>query len=102
MEISIREVQEMLNQAGYHVGDPSGVMDERTIQSLKEFQAAYGLDQTGEVDRVTKVYLRQATHWPETDYTVTIPWLDEMTAFTLRRIYPQAMIEVNKQNVASS
>lgn len=46
----VREVQQALNRLGYSAGPITGSWNRRTQQSMKEFQAAHGLEPTGNLD----------------------------------------------------
>jgi hypothetical protein len=49
----IRQVQIMLNQKGFNVGEPDGVMGERTKSALIQFQRKQGLQASGQIDQQT-------------------------------------------------
>ena len=49
----IREAQMKLNQKGFNVGEPDGVMGPRTRDGLAQFQRQEGLQETGDIDRQT-------------------------------------------------
>ena len=49
----IREVQMKLNQKGFNVGEPDGVMGPKTRDGLAQFQRQEGLQETGDIDRQT-------------------------------------------------
>ena len=49
----IREAQMKLNQKGFNVGKPDGVMGPRTRDGLAQFQRQEGLQETGDIDRQT-------------------------------------------------
>lgn len=51
MKKAIRNIQAILNNAGYDVGEPDGVMGTKTRSAITQFQKANGLLPTGEVDR---------------------------------------------------
>ena len=49
-EVSVKNAQIWLNQRGYKVGTPDGVMGPRTRNAILEFQKNAGLPATGKVD----------------------------------------------------
>jgi hypothetical protein len=49
----IREVQMKLNQKGFNVGEPDGVMGPKTKNGLAQFQRQQGLQESGDVDSET-------------------------------------------------
>ena len=49
----IREAQMKLNQKGFNVGEPDGVMGPKTRDGLAQFQRQEGLQETGDIDRQT-------------------------------------------------
>jgi hypothetical protein len=49
----IREVQMKLNQKGFNVGEPDGVMGPKTREGLAQFQRQQGLQERGDIDRET-------------------------------------------------
>lgn len=49
----IKQVQEALEQKGFHVGRPDGVMGRDTTQALSSFQRQLNLKQTGQPDDLT-------------------------------------------------
>jgi peptidoglycan hydrolase-like protein with peptidoglycan-binding domain len=49
----IKQVQEALDQKGFHVGRPDGVMGRDTRQALSSFQRQLNLQQTGQPDDLT-------------------------------------------------
>lgn len=55
----ISGAQGRLRHLGYAVGEPDGVMDPRTEEALRAFQAAHGLEVTGELDAATQDKLRE-------------------------------------------
>jgi localization factor PodJL len=46
----VKEVQVILNNKGFLVGAPDGVMGERTLSAIKKFQRSAGIPATGKVD----------------------------------------------------
>ncbi|HJU18917.1 MAG TPA: peptidoglycan-binding domain-containing protein [Stellaceae bacterium] len=46
----VREVQQALNRLGYSAGPLSGNWDQPTIRAMQAFQAAHGLEPTGNLD----------------------------------------------------
>ncbi len=53
MRGGIMHIQSVLAQAGYYNGEPTGQWDEKTINGLKQFQAANNLRVTGRLDPET-------------------------------------------------
>ena len=49
----IREIQTALNREGSFEGQPTGKWDDSTIEAMRKFQQAHGLNPTGKVDAVT-------------------------------------------------
>jgi photosystem II stability/assembly factor-like uncharacterized protein len=49
----VRRAQEALNTAGFSVGTPDGNAGTRTVNALRSFQAAKGIDVTGTLDDAT-------------------------------------------------
>jgi hypothetical protein len=49
----IREVQMKLNQKGFNVGEPDGVMGPKTRDGLAQFQRQEGLQASGDIDSQT-------------------------------------------------
>ena len=60
----VRQAQMALRQAGYDPGGTDGMMGPKTQQALRQFQAAQGLPQTGQLDTPTQRQLF-AAHTPE-------------------------------------
>jgi len=46
---TVRKVQEALNANGFDCGTPDGVAGNKTAEAIRAYQAANGLDQTGEI-----------------------------------------------------
>ena len=55
--MSLAQAQSRLNELGYPVGKPDGMMGRKTHEALRNFQAAHGLPQTGELDSATAAAL---------------------------------------------
>lgn len=49
----INEIQGALARNGAYAGEPSGKWDDLTVDSMKKFQAAHGLNPTGKMDALT-------------------------------------------------
>jgi hypothetical protein len=49
----IRQLQMTLNQRGFNVGEPDGVLGLRTRAALMQFQQREGLQRTGQIDQQT-------------------------------------------------
>ena len=52
-EETILQMQQALNDAGYHLGEPDGKMGSATIAALKKFQTDRHLPVTGKLDAIT-------------------------------------------------
>ena len=48
---SILKAQDMLNQRGFNVGEPDGLIGPKTKRAIMEFQKIAGIPITGEVDQ---------------------------------------------------
>jgi peptidoglycan hydrolase-like protein with peptidoglycan-binding domain len=57
----IPEVQKMMIQLGYYSGDVTGVVDQRTRDSISHFQASHGLIATGDLNYDTYQHLLEKT-----------------------------------------
>lgn len=53
-EYEVKQLQRRLTDAGHDIGDVDGVIGERSITALKEYQQAHNLIVTGELDAATK------------------------------------------------
>jgi peptidoglycan hydrolase-like protein with peptidoglycan-binding domain len=61
----VRQVQQELNDMGYHAGSVDGVLGPRTESALRQFQRARNLDATGNIDSKTLAALhRESTGHP--------------------------------------
>jgi Putative peptidoglycan binding domain len=49
----IQEIQSALSRDGYYVGEPSGRMDESTLDAMRHFQEANGANPSGKLDAST-------------------------------------------------
>ena len=49
----INEIQDALAKNGAYTGEPSGKWDDSTVEAMKKFQAARGLNPTGKMDALT-------------------------------------------------
>lgn len=49
----IGEIQAALNRNGFYSGEPSGKMDAKTQEAMRQFQQANGLSPTGKIDALT-------------------------------------------------
>jgi membrane-bound lytic murein transglycosylase B len=52
-------VQELLNRAGYDLGDPDGIIGPKTIDAISAFQSAQGVPLTGKADQDLLELLRR-------------------------------------------
>ena len=57
-KMTIAQAQTRMNQLGYRVGTPDGVLGKNTIRQLKLYQQAKGLPVTGKLDDATAAALR--------------------------------------------
>jgi localization factor PodJL len=51
MKKAIRNIQAILNNAGFDAGVPDGIMGDQTRRAISEFQQAHDMVPTGEIDR---------------------------------------------------
>jgi len=51
MKKAIRNIQAILNNAGFDAGAPDGIMGDKTRRAISDFQKAHNLVPTGEIDR---------------------------------------------------
>ena len=51
MKKAIRNIQAILNNAGFDAGTPDGIMGDKTREAISGFQKANGMVPTGEIDR---------------------------------------------------
>jgi localization factor PodJL len=49
MSKAVRNIQAILNNNGYDAGQPDGIMGNKTVAAIKEFQKAEGMEPSGEV-----------------------------------------------------
>jgi peptidoglycan hydrolase-like protein with peptidoglycan-binding domain len=49
----INEIQGALVKNGAYAGEPSGKWDDSTVEAMRKFQAAHGLNATGKMDALT-------------------------------------------------
>lgn len=54
---TVKQVQQALNDAGYNCGTPDGAAGKNTKKAISDFQAASGLEATGEIDDALLVAL---------------------------------------------
>ena len=55
----VRQVQQELNDMGYHAGSVDGVLGPQTASALRQFQQARNLDATGHIDSKTLAALNR-------------------------------------------
>jgi peptidoglycan hydrolase-like protein with peptidoglycan-binding domain len=55
----IEKYQSDLAKLGYYKGQPTGKMDEATIQAIKECQKRCGLEPTGKLDKHTRAAIKK-------------------------------------------
>ena len=53
----IKQVQQKLSAAGHDAGSVDGIMSAKTLQALKDFQKAKGIEANGQIDQRTLVAL---------------------------------------------
>src|ERR1700687_4187341 len=58
----ISEIQQALAQDGSFSGTPNGKWDESTVEAMKKFQDAHGLNPTGKLDAKTLTQLGLGSH----------------------------------------
>lgn len=56
--MSYAQAQTRLNELGFTVGTPDGVMGKKSVQQLKLFQKSRGLQETGRLDAATSAALQ--------------------------------------------
>ena len=54
---TVKQVQQALNDAGYNCGTQDGAAGKNTKKAISDFQAASGLEATGEIDDALLVAL---------------------------------------------
>lgn len=89
----VKELQKMLNDAGYSVGEADGAFGKNTLSAVRNFQGSRGLKVDGIVGEQTMSVLKAAVANQPKTYTATIPDLTQEEAVKLRALYPQAVIQ---------
>ena len=83
----VKELQVMLNAAGYSCGEPDGIFGNRTFSAVKNFQASRGLVADGIVGPKTWAAL-ESIGGNQRLYKVTITGISQEEATKLRGMYP--------------
>ena len=83
----VKELQELLNDAGYNSGTPDGVFGQHTLLAVKNFQGSRGLVADGIVGQKTWAALESIKN-PSKLYKVTISYVSQEEAAKLRGMYP--------------
>ena len=87
----VRQVQQKLNDIGYHAGSVDGVLGPQTESALRQFQRARNLDATGRIDSKTLAALeRERTGQPSSKVRRRDPRLVETPEQERRRLIPEA------------
>lgn len=72
-KLQVKEIQQILKNAGFDPGPVDGIMGNRTRQAIRKFQEAKGLQSTGKIDEETMLALNKEKGEIET----TILQIDE-------------------------
>lgn len=87
----VRQVQEKLNDIGYHAGSVDGVLGPQTESALRRFQQARNLDATGQIDSKTLAALnREPTGQSTSGVGRQVPRPAETPEQERRRLTPEA------------
>ena len=87
----VRQVQQKLNDMGYHAGSVDGVFGPRTESALRQFQQARNLDATGHIDSNTLAALnRELTGHPTSGVGRQEPRPVETPEQERRRLMPES------------
>ena len=88
----VRQVQQKLNDLGYHVGSVDGVLGPRTQSALRQFQHARNMDATGHIDSKTLAALnREPTGHPTSGVGRLSPRPVEISEHERRRLIPESV-----------
>jgi len=88
----VLEMQQRLGQFGYYVGTPDGIYDQKTLKSVKRFQADNDLKANGIVNQATKKSLgifRSTGPLSREEFSGGASWRDD-TNLLARTIYAEA------------
>jgi peptidoglycan hydrolase-like protein with peptidoglycan-binding domain len=86
----VRQVQQKLNDLGYHAGSVDGVLGPQTDSALRQFQHARYLDATGHIDSKTLAALeREPTGHPTSGVGRQTPPVDPPEQ-ERRRLIPES------------
>ena len=87
----VRQVQQKLNDIGYHAGSVDGVLGPQTQSALRQFQRARNLDATGHIDSKTLTALnREPTGHPTSGVGRQEPRPVETPEQERRRVIPES------------
>ena len=87
----VRQVQQKLNDIGYHAGSVDGVLGPQTESALRQFQQARNLDATGHIDSNTLAALnREPTGQPTSGVRRQEPRPVETPEQERKRLIPEA------------
>ena len=87
----VRQVQQKLNDIGYHAGSVDGVLGPQTESALRQFQQARNLDATGHIDSNTLAALnREPTRHPTSGVGRQEPTPVETPEQERKRLIPEA------------
>ncbi len=87
----VRQVQQKLNDIGYHAGSVDGVLGPQTQSALRQFQRARNLDATGHLDSKTLAALnREPTGHPTSGVGRQEPRPVETPEQERRRVIPES------------
>lgn len=88
----VRQVQQKLNDIGYHAGSVDGVLGPQTESALRQFQQARNLDATGHIDSNTLAALnREPTGHPTSGVGRQAPRPVEISEHERRRLIPESV-----------
>ena len=88
----VRQVQQKLNDMGYHAGSVDGVLGPQTESALRQFQQARNLDATGHIDSNTLAALnREPTGHPTSGVGRHAPTPVEIPERERRRLIPESV-----------
>ena len=86
----VRQVQQKLNDIGYHAGSVDGVLGPHTESALRQFQRARNLDATGHIDSKTLAALERERTGRPTSKVRPDPRPVETPEQERRRLIPEA------------
>jgi peptidoglycan hydrolase-like protein with peptidoglycan-binding domain len=68
-----REIQQALADAGHFDGPVDGLWGKNSVQALRNFQSAQGLDATGKIDAQTLIRLNLGPQYEQPDASESLP-----------------------------